>query len=171
VLKYETSSGDNLFNTAVLPPSELTPIENTTIASIYTCKSFCEGVLTVGFAVVEPGVWGELLGFVGVVFDVDVLGADPPVPAPAAVPVVTVFPEASTLFPDESVVPVLGDPVLGGPVGGVEPAGGVPAVAPAGRVAPAGGEPAVPSKNSYDFSCSFRKTIAQAIKSATPIKK
>jgi len=158
VLKYETSSGDNLFNTAVLPPSELTPIENTTIASIYTCKSFCEGVLTVGFAVVEPGVWGELLGFVGVVFDVDVLGADPPVPAPAAVPVVTVF-------PDESVVPVLGDPVLGGPVGGVEPAGGVPAVAPAG------GEPAVPSKNSYDFSCSFRKTIAQAIKSATPIKK
>ena len=86
-----------------MPPSELTPNENTTMASIYTCKSFCEGVLTVGFAVVEPGVCGELFGFVAVVFDVVVPGVPPPVPAPAAVPVFTVFPEASTLFPDESV--------------------------------------------------------------------
>ena len=112
-----------------------------------------------GFAVVESGVCGELFGFVGVVFDVDVEGA----------PVETVFPEESvaTVFPDESVVHV-----LGGPVGGVEPAGGVPAVAPAGGAGPAGGgELAVPSKNSYDFPCSFRKTKAQAIKSAMPIKK
>ena len=99
MLKYEISSGDNLFKTAVLPPSELTPNENTTMASIYTCKSFCEGVLTVGFAVVEPGVCGELFGFVAVVFDVDVVGDPPPVPAPAAVPVVTVFPDESVVAP------------------------------------------------------------------------
>jgi hypothetical protein len=56
VLKYEISSGDNLFKTAFLPPRELTLIENITTDSIYTCRSFCEGVPTVGFAVVEPGV-------------------------------------------------------------------------------------------------------------------
>jgi hypothetical protein len=136
---------------------------------MYACKSLCEGVLTVGFAVVEPGVCGVSFGFVGVVFDVDVEGA-PVEGAPVeGAPVETVFPEESvaTVFPDESVVPV-----LGGPVGGVEPAGGVPAVAPAGGAGPAGGgELAVPSKNSYDFPCSFRKTKAQAIKSAMPIKK
>jgi hypothetical protein len=70
--------------------------------SIYTFKSFCEGLLLVGFAVVEPGVWGTSFAFATVVFDVVVLGA----------------PAAGTVLPEESVAPIRGKPAveLGGKV-------------------------------------------------------